>query len=122
MSKKNKLDRVKLIANPGAGKLREDPARLEEVTSCLLELGLKVDAAVAHPKRNLIPIARRAVEDGYPVVIAMGGDGTIGAVIEGIAGSDVKLGILPAGTANDIAASLGIPEDLKQACQLIAEG
>ncbi len=120
MSKKKMLDRVKLIANPGAGKLRESPARLEEVTRCLMDLGLQVDVAVAKPKREAIPIARKAVKDGYPIVIAMGGDGTIGAVIEGIAHSDVHLGILPAGTANDIAASLGIPEDLKEACALIA--
>jgi diacylglycerol kinase (ATP) len=120
MPKKDKLDRVKLIANPGAGKLREQPARLEEVTRCLLGLGLKVDVAVAQPKRNAIPIARKAVQEGYPIVMAMGGDGTIGAVIEGLAGSPTHLGIIPAGTANDIAASLGIPMDLKEACRLIA--
>jgi diacylglycerol kinase (ATP) len=46
----------------------------------------------------------------------------LGAVISGIAGSKVKMGIIPAGTSNDIAASLGIPEDLKAACALIASG
>jgi diacylglycerol kinase (ATP) len=120
MSKKDKPTRAKLIANPGAGKLNEDPARLEEVTRCLMGLGLKVDVAVAHPKRKAIPIARKAVKDGYPIVIAMGGDGTIGSVVEGLAGSDVHLGILAAGTANDIARSLGIPDDLQEACALIA--
>jgi diacylglycerol kinase (ATP) len=69
-----------------------------------------------------IPIAKKAVKDGYDVVIAMGGDGTLGAVIRGIAGSKARLGIIPAGTENDIARSLGIPEDLKETCALIAAG
>lgn len=122
MSKKNKAIRVKLIANPGAGDPSESAAQLEQVTDCLLDFGLDVDVALAHPKREATPIARKAVKDGYDVVIAMGGDGTIGAVISGIAGSKTKLGMIPAGTQNDIARSLGIPEDLKEACALIASG
>lgn len=120
MPKKRGSGRVKLIANPGAGKLRASAAFLEQVTRRLLGHGIDVDVALAQPKRNAIPIARRAVRDGYQTVIAMGGDGTIGAVIEGIVGSDVHLGIIPAGTANDFAASLGIPDSTEEACALIA--
>ncbi len=122
MPKKNKPIRAKLIANPGAGNILEAATRLEQVTSYLLEYGVKVDVALAHPKKEAIPIARRAIKDGYDIVIAMGGDGTLGAVIRGIAGSKVRLGIIAAGTENDIAKSLGIPEDLKEACALIASG
>ena len=122
MSKKNKPIHVKLIANPGAGDVLETASRIEQVTRYLLEDGLKVDVALAHPKKEAIPIARKAIKDGYDVVIAMGGDGTLGAVIRGIAGSKVKLGIIAAGTENNIARSLGIPEDLKEACALIASG
>jgi diacylglycerol kinase (ATP) len=122
MSKKKKTMRVKLIANPGAGDVLTAAARLEQVTHYLLENGLKVDVALAKPKKEAIPIARRAIKDGYDAVIAMGGDGTIGAVIRGIAGSKMPLGIIAAGTMNDIARSLGIPDDLKEACALIASG
>ena len=122
MSKKKQSIRVKLIANPGAGNVLEAASRLEQVTRFLKEDGLEVDVALAKPKKEAIPIAMKAVKDGYDVVIAMGGDGTIGAVIRGIAGSKVRLGIIPAGTENDIAASLGIPEDLKEACAIIASG
>ncbi|MGZ7094107.1 MAG: diacylglycerol/lipid kinase family protein [Candidatus Angelobacter sp.] len=122
MSKKDKALSAKLIANPGAGNVLEAATRLAQVTSYLLEYGVKVDVALAHPKEEAIPIARRAVKDGYDIVIAMGGDGTLGAVIRGIAGSKIRLGIIAAGTENDIAASLGIPEDLKEACALIASG
>jgi diacylglycerol kinase (ATP) len=75
---------------------------------------------LAHPTKEAVPIAKKAVKKGYSTVIAMGGDGTISAVIRGIAGSKVQLGIIPAGTENDIARSLVIPEDLEEACALIA--
>jgi diacylglycerol kinase (ATP) len=122
MSKKNKPVRAKLIANPGAGDLLSITSRIEQVRQYLADGGLKVDLALAKPKREAIPIARKAVKDGYDIVIAMGGDGTLGAVIQGIAGSKVKLGIIAAGTQNEIARSLGIPEDLKEACALIVSG
>ncbi len=122
MSKKNKPRRVKLIVNPGAGNVLSEASRIEDVTCYLKEAGLDVDVAFARPRKEIIPIARKAVKNGYDTVIAMGGDGTVGAVIRGIAGSKARLGIIPAGTENDIAFSLGIPEDLKEACAIIAAG
>ena len=122
MPKKNKPIRAKLIANPGAGDVSQAATKIEQVTRYLLEFGLEVDVALAKPKKEAIPIARKAIKDGYDVIVAMGGDGTIGAVIRGIARSKVSLGIIAAGTENDIARSLGIPEDLKEACALIASG
>jgi len=52
----------------------------------------------------------------------MGGDGTIGGVIRGMVNSNVPLGIIAAGTENDFAHTLGIPDDVEAACQLIASG
>src|ERR1043165_53183 len=120
MSKEEKPRWAKLIANPAAGDMNAATAKLEQVTRYLLDYGIHVDVALAQPTRESIPIAKKAIKKGYPIVIAMGGDGTIGAVIRGIAKSKVHLGIIPAGTENDIARSLGIPEDLKEACALIA--
>ncbi len=120
MSKSEYSGRVKLIANPSSGNPADGAARLENVTRYLLEFGVNVDVALAHPVEEAIPIVKKAVKKGYSTVIAMGGDGTISAVIRGMAGSDVHLGIIPAGTENDIATSLGIPTDLKEACALIA--
>jgi diacylglycerol kinase (ATP) len=116
----NEKARAKLIVNPGAGKLLESTKIIEDVTQSLLDHGVNVDVALAHPIKEIIPIAKKAVKNGYSTVIAMGGDGTIGAVIRGIAGSEVHLGIIPVGTENDIARSLGIPEDVEAACALIA--
>ncbi|HLO32212.1 MAG TPA: diacylglycerol kinase family protein [Anaerolineales bacterium] len=122
MPKKNKIIWAKLIANPGAGNVLDAASKIEQAMRYLMDAGLKVDLALAKPKKEAIPITRKAIKDGYDVIIAMGGDGTLGAVIRGIAGSKVTLGIIPAGTENDIARSLGIPEDLKEACALIASG
>ena len=120
MSDNEKSRRVKLIINPGAGKMLESTKVLEQVTQYLLDYGVKVDVVLAHPIKEIVRIAKKAVKNDYSTVIAMGGDGTISAAIRGIAGSKVHLGIIPAGTENDIARSLGIPEDLKEACALIA--
>ena len=120
MPNDDRTGRVKLIANPSSGDPLKATMRLEQVTRCLLDLGVNVDVALAHPTKEAVPIAKKAVKNGYSTVIAMGGDGTISAVIRGIAGSDVHLGIITAGTENDIATSLGIPNDIKEACALIA--
>ena len=122
MSKKNKMVSAKLIANPGSGNVSGRGKLLEQVTRSLLERGIKVDVAVAKPKEKAIPIARQAVKDGYKLIIAMGGDDTIEAIIRGIAGSKVRLGMIPVGTANNLAKSLGIPEDPEEACAIIADG
>ena len=120
MSKDHAAGRAKLIVNPGAGKMLASSKILEQVTQALLAHGIPVDVALAHPTREAVPIVKKAVKRGYSTVIAMGGDGTISAVIRGLAGSEAHLGIIAAGTENDIATSLGIPEDIQEACALIA--
>lgn len=67
-------------------------------------------------------LAREAVRKGYRVVVAAGGDGTINEVVNGLAGSDVALGILPVGTMNVFATELGIPSNLQKAWNVIGAG
>jgi diacylglycerol kinase (ATP) len=122
VSKKKSTKRIKLIANPGSGKM-EGNRLLEQVVRSLQGHGLELDIALARPNEEAIPIARQAVKDGYRTVVAIGGDDTIWAVMRGLAGSKVRLGIIPAGTENNTARSLGIPEnDPEAACDLIASG
>jgi diacylglycerol kinase (ATP) len=122
MSKKNKTLRVKLIANPGSGTGVGRGSIIEQVTRSLNEQGVKVDVAIAKPKEKAIPIAKKAVREGYKIIIAMGGDDTVEAVIRGMAGSKSRLAIIPVGTANDVAKSLGIPENIEENCALIVSG
>jgi len=120
MSKKIKSIRVKLIVNPGAGNVSEAGKNLKLVKGYLEKSGFKVDLAFAKPKEEATSIAKRAVKNEYKLVIAMGGDGTIEAVMRGMVGSKTHLGIIPAGTENNIAKSLGIPQDMQEACALLA--
>lgn len=122
MPKKNKTVKAKLIANPGSGTSNDRGKLLEQVSRCLEDSGIKVDVSIAKPKEKTTPIARKAVKDGYKLIIAMGGDDTIEAIIRGMGGSKARLGMIPVGTANNLAKGLGIPEDVEQACALIVSG
>jgi len=68
------------------------------------------------------PMAVRWRAKGIALVIAAGGDGTIGAAASHLAGSEMPLGILPLGTSNDFARSLRLPLELAEACRTIATG
>ena len=59
--------------------------------------------------------AREAIEAGVDSIVACGGDGTVNEVLNGIEGTAVALGIIPAGTANDFARQVGIPVDASAA-------
>jgi len=67
-------------------------------------------------------LAQQAAERGAGIVIAAGGDGTLHAVASGLISTKSALGIIPLGTMNNIARSLEIPEDIEEACKIIAAG
>ena len=72
------------------------------------------------PGEKLGEIVRERMRHGFDLVVAVGGDGTVSAVIDGIVGSQIPLGIIPAGTGNLIARELCIPGDINDAFRLIA--
>lgn len=65
-------------------------------------------------------IVRERMQHGFDLAVAAGGDGTVSAVIDGIAGSPIPLGIIPTGTGNLIARELCIPQEVDDAVKLIA--
>ena len=66
--------------------------------------------------------AREAAEQGYRAVVAVGGDGTVGEVITGLAGTGVPLGIVPKGTGNQVAFNLGLPRGIEAAVDVVVNG
>lgn len=72
--------------------------------------------------KQITPEAARAVREGFSTVVAAGGDGTISAVASSLVGSEVRLGILALGTFNYVARSLGLPEEIDKAVDVLARG
>jgi len=83
--------------------------------------GLQTDLERTEYLGHATGIARAAIEEGFDTIVIVGGDGTINEVLNGIARSDVALGIIPLGTANDLATCLGIPASCKQACDIVRD-
>jgi YegS/Rv2252/BmrU family lipid kinase len=112
------VNKTLVILNPAA---RSDKAsRLRERIAALsggASMRLTSEAGDARE------IAAEAVREGFEVVIAAGGDGTLNEVVNGIGGSSVRLGILPVGTMNVFATELGIPQgNLERAWSVIEQG
>ncbi len=81
--------------------------------------GHDVDVRVTWESGDARRMARAAALDGVDAVVAAGGDGTLNEVLNGLAGADVPLGIVPMGTANDFARQAGIPLDVDHAMDVI---
>jgi diacylglycerol kinase (ATP) len=97
-----------VIANPiaGRGRARAGLPRLERLLAAALgEYDLRLTEAPGHAEE----LARKAASAGFTQVIAVGGDGTVGEVLNGLAGTETALGIVPVGTGNDLARGVGIP-------------
>jgi YegS/Rv2252/BmrU family lipid kinase len=109
------------IYNPtsGGGRFRRD---VPLILGSLRALGFDVDEAPTERAGHAADLARVAVAAGVDVICAIGGDGTVNEVVNGMAGSDVSLAVIPTGTVNVLAIELGIPLDPPDACRLAAAG
>ena len=68
-------------------------------------------------------LAKKAVEDGFDTIVSVGGDGSANEIINGIAGSNVTFGIIPAGVGNDFVKMIGLSvKNTEEACNTILEG
>jgi len=112
--------RAFLVINPRAG---QDMTRMADVIAVLSAAGWKTDNALVEYSGHSITLATRAAEEGYDLIIAHGGDGTINAVVNGVMkckGQQSIVGVLPGGTANQWATEIGVPLDpVKAALTLI---
>lgn len=117
------LRRARLIVNPASGK--EDvnhSKRLVEIIGNLREHGILAGIGLKTSGQAARQLAKEAVENGEDLVIVAGGDGTIEEVASQLVNTQTTLGIVPMGTMNNVARSLGIPLRIDEACALIGMG
>jgi len=110
-----------VFVNPGSGggRGRRVQARLARH---LIRRGRAAEFISSPSGEELECRAREACAAGYRRVVVVGGDGALLRVVNGIFGSEVELGIIPAGHANDVAASVGVPHSLEAAVETILAG
>ncbi|WP_239256534.1 diacylglycerol kinase [Listeria ilorinensis] len=116
--------RARVIYNPTSGR-ELIKKNLADVLQILENAGYVTSAHATTPEAgDAKREAELAVADGYDLVVAAGGDGTINEVINGIAEqpSRPKVGIIPTGTTNDFARALHVPRDVIKATEIIAAG
>ena len=107
------------IYNPGSNKYKSSPL-FYRLNSHLRDFPHS-DLIVSQKIGDITDHARRAAEI-YDVVVACGGDGTTREVAEGLIGTQARMGIIPMGSGNDFAKSVGIPADVEQAFYILEQG
>ncbi|MEJ2746168.1 MAG: acylglycerol kinase family protein, partial [bacterium] len=113
--------RAKLILNL-TSRRAVSAARLNKIERALTKKGFLLETCSVTRPGEARQIAAQAIDESFRMVICAGGDGTIHEVINGIAGSDLVLGILPMGTGNVLAWEMNIPLDLQKACEVLSTG
>jgi diacylglycerol kinase family enzyme len=106
--------RMLIIVNPYAATVSD---RLRHLVVYALQGRFEVDAVDTEARGHATEICREAAHEGYDVVVAFGGDGTVNEAANGLLGSETPLCCLPGGSSNVFARMLGIPGELVDATE-----
>lgn len=113
---------IALLTNPSAGKGR-GAAVAGRVLPRLREAGYVVRNLVGRDPGEARHLAEQCVADGVESLVVVGGDGMVHVAVQALAGSATRLGLVPAGTGNDVARYLGLPRsDIEAATAVVAAG
>ncbi len=115
---------AKIIVNPAAGAGKT--ARLwPQISSLFTGNGMRFEHKMTEAPGHAIELAKEAAEQGYEMVVAVGGDGTIHEIVNGLYNSgylaDALLGIVSTGTGSDYIRTIGVPRAYEDACQRFVE-
>ena len=114
--------RAKFVINPIAG-MRRSPGKVVNLLRRELRgSAWEFDIVLTEQRGHGYHIAQDAVKQGYELVVAIGGDGTVKEVASGLVHTGVALGIIPTGSGNGLARDLRIPLNLKGACRALLGG
>ena len=123
MSPPARFRNAAIIYNPAAGRRRSQREREIGQACELLEAGgIRCTLAPTTGPGNATELARNQTAAGRDLIIVCGGDGTVNEAVNGMAGSQVPLALLPAGTANILAKELRLPWNIVQAAEYIPHG
>jgi diacylglycerol kinase family enzyme len=103
-----------IIVNPYATTVSD---RLKNLVVYALQGRFEVETVSTEAQNHATEIGREVRDHGYDVVVAFGGDGTLNEVVNGLAGTDVPVAILPGGSTNVVCRTLGIPNDVVDATE-----
>ncbi|MDF2630486.1 MAG: hypothetical protein K0R39_4317 [Symbiobacteriaceae bacterium] len=114
------MPRICFIVNPtaGHGRALKTWQRIEPLVASLGEYGVKFTERPRHGEE----LARQAAAEGYDRVVALGGDGTLNEVGNGLMGTKSALAVVPMGTGNDWVRTVGIPRDAEAAVRIAFGG
>ena len=119
--------KTKILLNPYSNRWNAKD-RWPEAEAVLRGLNVDFDLSVSEHADHLVDLAAEAVQSGFSTLVVAGGDGSVGEVVNGAArGWDEKspfpvtIGILPLGTANDLADTIGLPHDLGLVARLLPQ-
>ncbi|HEY8599031.1 MAG TPA: diacylglycerol kinase family protein, partial [Thermomicrobiales bacterium] len=116
---------VHIIGNPNSGMkggLPTNRATVEEAVAALSRCGIAGEVTLANSTAQAAAAAREAVASGCDLVVAAGGDGTVGTVAQELLWSETALGLMPLGSVMNLARSLKLSRDLDAAAAIIAVG
>ena len=103
------MRRLALIYNPASGQYSaRRKAAVAKVLAVFREAGVEAEAMETKEAGEATLHARQAISAGCDAVLACGGDGTVHEILQSLVGTDVALGVIPLGTANALAANLGL--------------
>jgi diacylglycerol kinase (ATP) len=114
--------RAKLIFNPIAGAARPTPVDIVDVIHELQSWKIVPEVFLVEPGCDLPAMIKEALEQGIRMFVVCGGDGTITTVARSLIGTEATLGIVPIGSQNNTALSLGIPSDIPEAISILRSG
>lgn len=118
---RNEFKKVKVIANIKSGRASE--SLRNSIRDSLHKHGITPDEiAPAADPQSTVAFSKDCAKRDYDLVIGAGGDGTLNTILNGLAESETALGVIPTGTANVLARSLGVPQNIEDACRIIAHG
>lgn len=108
----------KLIVNPIAGGGRAK-ALLPKIEKRFQEAGVEFDLYTTKGHQDAVAAAAKAAAEGFDIVVAVGGDGTVNEVLNGIVGTKAVLAVAPGGKGNDFATAINMPRDPDAVCDTL---